>query len=115
MASELAQTAFGECAPSHDRGTVTQAILALGRQDVDPEGLSAPFGIAILAASSDHLVVEVCEDFGPIRVGQEIGFELNYSALLRAMTSPFVSQVVFEDGNGGKLKDHIPSRRSSEL
>ena len=90
----LAQSAFGEVAPIADRGFIRQAILSIGRQDLDPDGLTAPRGIEILAASSDHLVVEVGEACGPIKVGTEISFELDYSALLRAMTSPFVSKVM---------------------
>ncbi len=84
----IAQTAFGEQAPAKDRGNVAQAVLALGQQDIDPLGLRAPPGIEILAASSDHLIVD-CGAACP-RVGSEIAFQLNYSALLRAMTSPFV-------------------------
>ena len=37
------------------RGGAEQALLAVGRQDVDPDGLTAPEGVRILAASSDHL------------------------------------------------------------
>ncbi|MHC4894865.1 MAG: alanine/ornithine racemase family PLP-dependent enzyme [Planctomycetota bacterium] len=89
---EFAQTAFGEGTPRADRGEVSHAILALGRQDIDPDGLLPPKGIEILGASSDHLVV----DCGTLRlpVGSEVRFQLDYSALLRAMTSPFVAKVM---------------------
>ncbi len=89
---EIAQTAFGEQPPTTDRGPISQTILAIGRQDTDPYGLRAPTGIEILGASSDHLIV----DSGrcPLSVGAEITFQLNYCALLRAMTSPFVAKVV---------------------
>ena len=46
----------------------------------------------ILGASSDHLVVDSGKCQAP--VGAEIGFQLNYSALVRAMTSPFVTKVM---------------------
>lgn len=88
----IAQTAFGERPPPTDRGKISQAILALGHQDTDPLGLDPPGGIKILGASSDHLVVEAAGS-GP-RVGAELTFQLNYSALLRAMTSPFVAKVM---------------------
>ena len=39
---KIAQAAFGEVIPSRDRGSITQAILAIGRQDMDPEGLVPP-------------------------------------------------------------------------
>ena len=85
---DIAQTAFGEPVPVLSHGTVRQAILAVGIQDIDPSGLEAPGQAEILGASSDHLIVESTKD--DLFVGQEIEFELNYSALLRAMTSPFV-------------------------
>jgi len=89
---EIAQTAFGDTPLVTDRGLISQTILAIGRQDIDPSGLQAPPGIKILAGSSDHLIVEP-----GLSVGSEITFQLNYSALVRAMTSPFVSKVVNRD------------------
>ncbi|MGJ8726478.1 MAG: alanine/ornithine racemase family PLP-dependent enzyme [Roseibacillus sp.] len=91
---EIAQSAFGEVISSLNRGSIRQAILAIGRQDVDPDGLTPPRGMKILAASSDHLVVEVSGDCRLLKVGSEVSFGLDYSALLRAMTSPFLPQVM---------------------
>ena len=88
----IAQTAFGKALPVTDRGLVTQAILAVGQQDIDPSGLRAPVGIDVMGASSDHLILE--SDRLELSVGAEVIFQLNYSALVRAMTSPFVSKVV---------------------
>jgi predicted amino acid racemase len=88
----IAQTAFGESPPAIDRGDIPQAILAIGRQDIDPSGLFAPAGITILGASSDHLIVG--SDDRPMPIGAEITFNLNYSALLRAMSSIFVAKVM---------------------
>ena len=88
---EVAQTAFGEEPPAIDRGVMSQTILAVGRQDVDPRGLHSSHGIEVLGASSDHLIVNSGEDRLP--VGSEVTFQLNYSALVRAMTSPFVEKV----------------------
>jgi len=87
----LAQNAFGIPAAPKTTGHIQQAILAIGRQDIDPSGLEPPHGIEILEASSDHLVVKSSRFTHP--VGSEIPFQLNYSALLRAMTSPFVSKI----------------------
>ncbi len=89
---QIAQNAFGETAVVADRGQVTQAILAIGRQDIDPDGLQAPPGIDVMGASSDHLILE--SDRFELAVGAEVVFQLNYSALVRAMTSPFVSKVI---------------------
>ena len=89
---EIAQTAFGEKPPARDRGYISQTILAIGRQDIDPDGLHPPPGMAILGASSDHLIAASGSD--RVSVGAEIAFHLNYSALVRAMTSPFVAKVM---------------------
>lgn len=89
---DIAQNAFGETVVVRDRGSVRQAILALGRQDVDPGGLVPPAGMEILGASSDHLVL----DTGTldVAVGREVRFGVDYTALLGAMTSPFVAERV---------------------
>ena len=87
----IAQTAFGEAPSAIDRGLVKQAILAVGQQDIDPSGLRAPTGIDVMGASSDHLILE--SDRFELSVGAEVIFQLNYSALLRAMTSPYVTKV----------------------
>lgn len=86
----IEQSAFGETTAVTDRGIVAQAILAIGIQDIDPSGLQAPAGIEVLGASSDHLIIEPAEN--ELLVGDEVCFQLNYSALVRAMTSPFVSK-----------------------
>jgi ornithine racemase len=94
---DIAQTAFGEQPLATDRGPISQVILAVGRQDTDPSGLHPPPGIEIIGASSDHLITN--SGRSRLSVGAEIAFQLNYSALVRAMTSPFVAKVM----NG-----HIP-------
>ncbi|HUF33909.1 MAG TPA: alanine/ornithine racemase family PLP-dependent enzyme [Acidimicrobiales bacterium] len=88
---EINQAAFGASTAVVDRGTISQAIVALGRQDVDPAGLGAPPGMAVLGASSDHLVLDTGATTLP--VGSEVRFAVDYSALLAAMTSPFVGRV----------------------
>ncbi len=89
---DIAQNAFGETVTAPDRGRVHQSILAIGEQDTDPEGLVPSAGIAVLGASSDHLIIE--SSHGPVQLGAEVSFGLNYSALLRAMTSPFVHKAM---------------------
>ena len=88
----IAQNAFGDRLPATDRGLISQTIFAIGRQDTDPYGLRPPEGIEILGASSDHLVADAGDD--PPSIGTEIRFGIDYSALVRAMTSPFVAKVV---------------------
>lgn len=101
---ELAQSAFGECPLPEDKGNITQTILAIGRQDVDPSGLEPPSGITILAASSDHLVLDSSHYSKHLTIGAEIPFQLNYSALLRAMTSPFIAKVIIPSIKGAHLQ-----------
>ena len=89
---EIAQTAFGDKPLARDRGDISQAILAIGRQDTDPTGLYSSLGIDILGASSDHLIADSGRHH--LSVGTEVTFQLSYSALVRAMTSPFVAKVM---------------------
>jgi predicted amino acid racemase len=83
------QNSFGETPRIEDRGDIWQTILAVGRQDTEPADLTPPEGVEILAASSDHLIVQTRGRMSP---GDEIRFEPGYSALLRSMTSPFVTR-----------------------
>jgi ornithine racemase len=89
---DLAQNPFANKRISANLGDISQGILAVGHQDVDPAGLFAPPGVRIVAASSDHLIFDAGSS--EVGVGSEIAFKLNYSALLRAMTSPFVARVI---------------------
>ncbi len=86
----IGRAPFGSPTRRIGEGTRRQALLALGHQDVDPDGLSPPATVTILGASSDHLVIEPGRV--PCAIGAELTFSLNYSALLRAMTSPFVAK-----------------------
>jgi predicted amino acid racemase len=85
-----AQAAYGDPPVRTGRGTRRQAIVALGRQDVDLDGLVPPAGIGVLGMSSDHLVLDVGDH--RVTVGDELRFALGYGALVRAMTSPFVTR-----------------------
>lgn len=83
--------AFGNIPVFQDRGTRRRVIVAMGRQDVRPEGLT-PIGrgFEIIGASSDHLTLDA-EDFeGPLNLGDTISFAADYGAMLAAATSPYV-------------------------
>ena len=87
---------------AHRHERVPQAILAIGHQDVDPAGLRPSRANAVLSASSDHLIVDAAgTDMAP---GTEVSFGLDYRALLRAMTSPYVAKVMLS--NGDRICDH---------
>lgn len=90
---DISEDAFGKKPHFVDRGERERAILNIGREDVDVDGLRPlDTRLTILGASSDHLIVDVTEATGSIRVGDTIAFALNYSALLAAMTSPYVAK-----------------------
>jgi predicted amino acid racemase len=90
---ERSEDAFGKVPAFVDRGEVERAILDVGREDVEIEGLT-PLdpGLDILGGSSDYVIVDVTGAEGRIRVGDELVFSLNYGALLAAMTSQYVEK-----------------------
>ena len=88
---EVQRTSFDTAPISEGHGLSGRAIVALGRQDVDPDGIRAPEGVTIVGASSDHLVIDTGASL--LAVGSEVRFGLRYRGLLRAMTSPFVARV----------------------
>ncbi len=91
---EVALNAFGESPKFEDRGIIPRAILGLGREDVDIDGLTPQIEVDILGGSSDHLILDAKES--GLKVGDRVAFHLNYSALLSAMLSPFVKKVFRE-------------------
>jgi predicted amino acid racemase len=104
-----AQTAFGNRLSPADNGSSDQVIVALGRQDIDPDGLTPPPGITILGASSDHLVLTFDRSTRAPEVGEQLRFALDYSALLRAMTSPFVARSYLGTYTGHEATQAVPT------
>lgn len=88
---EIAQDAFGHVPVFEDKGNMRRAILALGRQDVDVSAIKPRIKVNVLGASSDHLILDVKGQ--SLEVGAEVRFDVGYSALLRAMMSPYVEKV----------------------
>ena len=91
---ETALNAFGESPKFEDRGTISRAILGIGREDTDINGLTPLVDVDILGSSSDHLILDAKES--GLKVGDNVAFTPNYSALLSAMLSPFVKKVFKE-------------------
>lgn len=89
----IGQDAFGNTPVFSDSGRHRRVILAVGRQDVNPEGL-VPLepGVTVLGASSDHLLLDTTAYPEPVKVGQIFSFSLDYGALLAACTSPYVTK-----------------------
>ena len=88
---EIGQNAFGHAPVFEDKGYIRRAILALGEQDVDVSAIRPWVKADVLGASSDHLILDVRDS--DLEVGAEVRFDVGYSALLRAMTSPYVEKV----------------------
>lgn len=91
---EIGKDAFGNTPIFEDRGIRKRAILAIGRQDVDPENLIPLIrGVEVLGASSDHLILDVTDSEKEVSVGMEFPFRFTYGGMLRLMTSEYVEKV----------------------
>jgi len=82
-------TAADAMAADEDHGW--HSLLALGHQDTDPLDLTAPAGLRITGASSDHLVIS---SERRLELGSEVAFRPGYSALVRAMSSHTMQSVI---------------------
>ncbi len=88
---EIGIDAFGTIPTFVDRGTIRRLILNIGRQDVLYTQLYPRIDIDILGSSSDHLIADAKKtDLG---IGDEVEFDIDYGAMLQAMTSPYVTKV----------------------
>ena len=85
--------AFGNVPTFVDRGERLRGILNIGREDVNPESLTAiDQRVELLGASSDHLIIDIEAMDPPPEVGDKVHFHMGYSALLAAMTSEYVQK-----------------------
>ena len=86
---ERAQTPFTPpvVAMPDDERCGWQSLLGIGHQDTDPLDLTAPLGMRIIGASSDHLVITSAHR---LPLGSEVAFHPGYSALVRAMSSRYL-------------------------
>jgi predicted amino acid racemase len=72
-----------------------RALVSIGQLDTDVHGLSpinSEFHIS--GASSDLTVVNIGEESGSLSIGDAISFRVNYSALLRIMSSKYMDKSV---------------------
>jgi len=83
--------AFGQVPHFEDTGIRQRAILAVGRQDTDFEGLTClnP-AVKVAGASSDHLIVDVTDI--DLKVGDTLEFSMSYGAILAGFTSKYVKR-----------------------
>ncbi len=93
---KIGRDAMGRIPIFEDRGKRLKAIIAIGEQDVPSDGLKPiDEGIQVLHASSDYTVLDVTDCEKEFKIGDKIGFNLTYAALLRAMTSNYVVKEIF--------------------
>lgn len=96
---KLGEDAFGGRPRFRERGELLRALLNVGREDVDLEGITpVDRRLRVLGASSDYLVVDATAAANDIRVGDELVFSVNYGALLAAMTSEYVKKCTYWAG-----------------
>ena len=95
---ELGEDAFGHQPHFQGQGSILRALLNIGREDMVLEGI-APLDkrLKIIGASSGYLAVDVSAARGELKLGDELGFSVSYSALLAAMTSEYVEKRLLEN------------------
>ncbi len=72
-----------------------RVILAIGQQDTDISGLSMAPDHWMIGATSDHLIIGTKRS--KPRIGSEIKFQMNYSALMHAMAAPDVETYLLQN------------------
>lgn len=102
------QDAFGNVPEFQDRGNIRRAILGVGLQDVLVSGLTPRTAVEILGASSDHIIVDAKDV--DLKVGDELEFDLNYGALLSAMTSQYVNKVSSDRVNAQEYCEKVEQK-----
>lgn len=88
---KIGRDAFGNIPKFVDRGIRKRAIVAIGKQDVLPDGI-VPIDpqMVVLGASSDHLIVDVTDSMEDVRIGGDLAFYIKYSGLLSLTSSRYV-------------------------
>ena len=102
---DVTQDAFGNVPKFTDRGHIKRAILGIGLQDVMVSRLTPKLNVEIIGASSDHIIIDAKKL--EIKVGDELEFEMNYGALLSAMTSLYVNKKTNEQMNAQEYCESV--------
>ncbi|MDO4711297.1 MAG: ornithine racemase Orr [Peptostreptococcaceae bacterium] len=90
---EIGKDAFGQVPYYEDKGIAKRGILALGKQDTDPDSMT-PLDpkVEIMGGSSDHTIVDLTHSDKDYQVGDIVEFKLGYGALLKLFTSSYVDR-----------------------
>ena len=90
---EIGRDAFGNIPEFADEGIMRRAIVAVGKQDVQPTEITpVDPGIRVLGASSDHTIPNIGNSEQHYRVGDRISFRLSYAAMLTLCTSGYIAK-----------------------
>lgn len=92
---KIGMDAFGNEPIFVDKGIRKRIIVAIGRQDVDLDGLiPLDENLNIIGGSSDHLLLDGTESEVDYKVGDKVRFNLTYGGILNAMTSEYVKKEI---------------------
>ena len=90
----IGRDAFGNIPEFVDIGVRKRAIVSMGKQDVNIEGISPiDENLVILGASSDHLILDITDSEQNIKVGDQITFSLTYAGVLSVSDSKYVGKI----------------------
>ncbi len=88
---EIGMDAFGNVPKYEDKGILKRAIVGIGKQDIDIDGIvPIDSDIEILGASSDHMILNVSNSKQCYEVGDKVEFLVEYGGLLTSCTSKYV-------------------------
>lgn len=95
----IGKDAFGNIPSFKDKGIRKRAIIAAGRQDIEPFNIhpTDDENIRIIGASSDHTIVDVTDSKEDYKVGDVLSFKMDYGCLLKAFTSNYVTKIIIDE------------------
>ncbi|MDD2715324.1 MAG: alanine/ornithine racemase family PLP-dependent enzyme [Candidatus Wallbacteria bacterium] len=81
-----------------DRGIRKRAIMAFGRQDMPFENIwPVDQKMEILGQTSDHTIIDIEDSSVRLKVGDIITFQVDYTALLQACSTPGIEKMAVYD------------------
>lgn len=85
----IGRDAFGHEPEYTDRGNRMRALCACGKVDYGSEKEITPLdkGIEVVGASSDHTILDVEDAERPLKVGDVLGFAIDYAAMVYVTAS----------------------------
>ncbi|EJS46855.1 hypothetical protein ICG_05445 [Bacillus cereus BAG1X1-3] len=91
--------AFGKPISPSDKGLRKRAIVAIGKQDIDINGLKAiDENITVEGGSSDHCIIDVTNSLQNFIVGDWVDFKIiSYSGVLSGMASNYIEKVCINE------------------